>query len=113
MNKVGVEGEQIAAEYLESHKYEVVERNFRAKTGEIDLIAKKDGYYVFVEVKSRLSARFGAPMQAVTREKQWRIVRTAEYYLMARRIRDVDIRFDVIEVFCDRVNHVENAFWAN
>ena len=113
MNKVGTEGEQIAVEYLESQGYTVLARNFSWKTGEIDVVAKRNGYLVFVEVKARLTKRFGTPMDAVTLEKQKKIVRTAEYYMLKNKIFDADVRFDVIEVFADKVNHVENAFWAN
>ena len=113
MNQVGVQGEQIAGEYLESQGYTIVCRNFRCRIGELDIVAKKDGYLVFCEVKSRLTKRYGAPMEAVHRSKQQKIVRTAEFFMLTKGIGDVNVRFDVIEVFADKVNHVQNAFWAN
>ena len=113
MNRVGVEGEQIAAEYLESHGMRVVERNFSARCGEIDIVARDDDYLVFVEVKSRMSYRYGVPSVAVNKEKQKKIVKTAQYYLMAKGCVDVNVRFDVVEVFADKVHHIRNAFWIN
>lgn len=113
MNGYGVQGEVLAREYLESKGYDVLDVNYTTKLGEIDVVARQGSYVVFIEVKSRLSKRFGAPMEAVNREKQRKYVKTAELYLIKKKLTGCDVRFDVIEVFADKINHVENAFWAN
>ena len=72
MNKriVGLKGEDIAAKYLEKHKYKVIERNFACRFGEIDIIAQDGKFIVFIEVKRRKSLKFGRPCEAVDLKKQ-------------------------------------------
>jgi TIGR00252 family protein len=113
MNNVekGKFGENIAALYLRLHFYKILERNYRVKTGEIDIIAKKDNYIVFVEVKYRKNISKGYPREAVTAFKQNQIKRTAMNYMMSHNIEDNDIRFDVIEIIGKKVEHIKNAFW--
>lgn len=62
---IGADKEQLAAEYLIDNGYTVLERNFRSRTGEIDIIASKDNYLVFIEVKYRSNTRYGASVEAV------------------------------------------------
>ena len=120
---IGDEGERLAAEYLESKGYEIVERNYRSKVGEIDLIVTKGFLLVFCEVKSRYSFLFGQPAEAVNKEKIRHIRFTASRYLTQNmRIKhiydDFDIRFDVLEmIFVSgaggyelEINHLENVF---
>ena len=83
---VGTDYEKKAAQYLETLGYQIVELNFRCRQGEIDLIAKEDGYLVFVEVKYRSSRQSGEPQEAVDLRKQRKISRTAAYYCMKRGI---------------------------
>ena len=71
--------EELAAEYLRCHGFSISERNFRSRSGEIDIIAEKDGVTVYCEVKFRSGRSFGAPEEAVDLRKQQRIVRTAMY----------------------------------
>ncbi len=98
-NKItGKCGEDFAAHYLKLHGYKILERNYKNKIGEIDIIAKRKNTLVFVEVKTRKSNEFGTPAQAVTYYKKQKIVNTARYYL-AKNPTDLDISFDVIEVF--------------
>lgn len=98
-NKItGKCGEDFAAQYLKLHGYKILEQNYRNKIGEIDIIAKRKKTLVFVEVKTRKSSEFGTPAEAVTYYKKQKIVNTARYYL-AKNPTDMDISFDVIEVF--------------
>lgn len=94
---VGIEGEAVARRFLEGLGFRIVEENFACPLGEIDLIAKDGEILVFVEVKSRRSARFGGPAEAVHARKQQQIVRVAEAYLRERRLK-VPCRVDVVAV---------------
>ena len=114
--EIGAFGEDAACEYLEENDYEILERNFSLKTGEIDIIAEKDDCTVFVEVKTRKNNFYGEPSEAVNWQKQEHIRRTALLYLNSL---DTEIRFDVIEVFyritkdgfeASKINHIRNAF---
>ena len=107
--KLGARGERKAAQHLKAKGYRIVERNFRTPFCEVDIIARKGEVLAFVEVKTRLNDSFGLPCEAVTPAKQRLYIRAAEYYFAARQIEDI-VRFDVIEVFPDRINHIENAF---
>ena len=109
---IGAEQETKVQEYLQTLGYEIVARNFYTKHGEIDLIAKKDGYLVFIEVKYRADGRFGAPEEAVDFRKQKKIIAAAQYYLYKNRISfDTPCRFDVAGVTGDKIRITENAFW--
>src|SRR5256885_3380211 len=81
---LGEEGERAAARFLEARGYRILERNYRTRRGEIDLIAEDGRILVFVEVKVRLDDRFGGPAAAITRAKQARIARLAQQYLAWR-----------------------------
>src|SRR2546427_10029962 len=81
---LGEEGERAAARFLEARGYRILERNYRTRRGEIDLIAEDGRMLVFVEVKVRLDDRFGGPAAAITRAKQARIARLAQQYLAWR-----------------------------
>lgn len=110
----GDRGEEEAARYLEKRGCRILERQFRAKVGEIDIIAEKGGTLLFVEVKTRRPTRFGAPAEAVGRTKQQRIFRTAFLYVQKHGLEERACRFDVIEVLVSgesyAVQHYENAF---
>ncbi len=109
--KVGQWGEQAAADYLVSKGYEILARNVRTPYGEIDLIAKKDDFTIFVEVKARTNAKFGPPEIAVTPRKQQHMLSCAEHYAQQNEIDHWQI--DVIAV--EEINgkpeivHFENA----
>ena len=115
MNKrqTGSEYEGLAAKWLEGHGYQIVERNYRCRQGEIDLIAEKDGYLVFVEVKYRRSSEAGDPAEAVDARKQARILRTARYYMTRYHISEgTPCRFDVVAVLGSNVRLIRDAFWC-
>ena len=108
---VGTEQETKVQAYLENQGYETQARNFYTKHGEIDIIAKKDGYLVFVEVKYRTDNRFGAPEEAVDFRKQKKIIAAAQYYLYKNKISfDTPCRFDVAGVIGEEIRITENAF---
>lgn len=110
-NKItGDKGEIIAQNHLKKNKFRILETNFRSKMGEIDIIAQKKEQIVFIEVKTRKSAEFGRPSEAVNSHKQWKIRKVAEEYLLKNKLTDYPCRFDVIEVLDDEINHIENAF---
>ena len=112
-HETGKEGEDIACEYLLKHKIELIERNFRCKMGEIDIIAKEGKELVFIEVKTRGQKHYGTPAEAVNRRKKRHIYHVAEYYLMLHHIENVYCRIDVIEVYLHgkevKINHIRNC----
>ncbi len=110
--EIGKLGEKLAKKFLEEREYEIICQNFRSKQGEIDIVAKdKDETIVFVEVKTRTSLIYGVPAEAVNDTKIEHILKTAKYFLYSRKMRDKNIRIDVIEVFICKgrytVNHIK------
>ena len=110
-------GEDAAVKYLKKKRYIILERNFNVHGGEIDIIAKKGDYVIFVEVKTRSGEEYGSGLEAVNYTKQQRIKKASQVYLM--RLGDVPARFDVVAVngFMDgkkfkteEIEHIENAF---
>lgn len=109
--RIGSKYEQIAADKLEEAGYRIRERNFRCTFGEVDLIAEKDGYLVFVEVKYRSTVQYGVPQEAVDFRKQRRISDVASFYLYRNRLPGGQpVRFDVAAVSEQGVEIIENAF---
>ncbi|MCI3919043.1 YraN family protein [Paenibacillus sp. TRM 82003] len=124
----GAAGEAAAAAYLAEAGYRIVDRNWRCRYGELDIVAEKDGALVFVEVRSRSKASlgaFGAPLESITPKKQMTLRRCAEAYLRQRpaepylRQRPAEpehVRFDCIGVILNERNeavdrlHIPNAF---
>ena len=108
-------GERIAERFLISRGFTILHRNFRAPFGEIDLVAEKDGYTVFLEVKTRTSLRFGPPLCAITKTKQRHIIRNCQYYLKRYGLSNKPCRIDAIAVTLDSsgkmqiIKHVKNA----
>ncbi len=109
-NIVGVKGEIVAANYLKQKNYKILQMNYVCNVGEIDIVAQTQDTIVFVEVKTRNSTKFGLPREAVTGYKQNKIRLVASVYLQKFKQVQVPIRFDVIEILNDKINHIENAF---
>ena len=107
----GKSGEELACKFLKKNKYKIVERNFATDIGEIDIIAQKGGCTVFVEVKTRMSNKFGLPREAVGYFKQKKYSQVAMQYLKHNNMFGVNCRFDVIEILDNEINHIENAFY--
>ena len=109
--KIGSEYENAVAKALENRGYRVIERNFRCRIGEIDLIALYDRYLVFVEVKYRKDEKKGWPQEAVDRHKQQVISRVADYYMFHHpEYHNYQIRFDVAAVLGTKWKLYEHAF---
>ncbi|SDZ02498.1 putative endonuclease [Proteiniborus ethanoligenes] len=112
--ETGILGEKLAYNYLSNNDYTILEKNFRAKVGEIDIIAKKNEVIVFIEVKTRNNNNYGRPYESVNYRKQHKIVWTAQSYINLKKLSNYQFRFDIIEVYLKpniRINHIQNAFW--
>ena len=107
---LGKSGEGKACTYLKRKGYKILERNYKNPFGEVDIIASKEDAVAFIEVKTRLSEKYGAPSEAVDRRRMERYKRAAEYYFYGKQI-DVTVRFDIIEIVRGQINHIENAFY--
>lgn len=109
--QTGAAYELKAEEYLLGNGYKILERNFRNRSGEIDLVAKKDGVIRFVEVKYRTTSDYGNPLEAVNARKQNQIRTVAMYYLMKNKLSEwTPCQFDVIAFEGEEMTHIENAF---
>ena len=109
--QTGTVYEEMAARWLSEQGYEILERNFYCRQGEIDLIARDGRYLVFIEVKYRRDGQSGHPLEAVGIWKQRRISKAAVYYCHGHRIPDSQAcRFDVISVMGNEIEHIKNAF---
>jgi len=118
--EIGAAGEDAVCQALSKQGWRIVERNFRIRTAEVDIIAYEEDSLCFIEVKTRLGTGFGLPCEAVTPAKQKKIIRAAEYYLAYHEI-DAPVRFDVMEVYAtvrggifsvSRYNLIRGAFDA-
>ena len=96
--RLGLEGEAMAALELERLGYQILQRRYRSRFGEIDLIAKDAGTVVFVEVKTKTDSRFGDPAEMVTSQKMRRLVSMAEEYVSGHQLHATPCRFDVVAV---------------
>lgn len=109
--KLGSDKEAVAAAYLKEKGYCIVEKNYRVRQGEIDLVAKDRDTLVFVEVKYRKNPASGFAAEAVGMAKQRKISRVSLSYLSEHGISpDAAIRYDVIAIDQDVITHYENAF---
>lgn len=108
--ETGTAMEERAAQELTGRGYHIIERNFRCRSGEIDIIARHNGYLVFVEVKYRKNAQKGSAAEAVTFKKQQTICRVADYYMMTHCRKIPSCRFDVVALDGDECVVYENAF---
>lgn len=109
----GKKGEDMAEKYLLENGYEILERNFSCRQGEIDIIAKENKEIVFIEVKTRTNKKYGEPIEAVTYIKIKHLMKSIEYYLYIRNLEDSFIRIDVIEIYQSKyknlLHHIKNA----
>ena len=113
---IGEMGEEYAVKFLNKKKYKILERNYRKRYGEIDIIAENKNYIVFVEVKTRHTDSMTSASDAVNRQKQLKIIKTASLYL-AENETEKFCRFDVCEVYVNpdnlklvNINYIESAF---
>jgi putative endonuclease len=111
---VGKAGEEVAVQYLCQQGYQILERNYRCRLGEIDLIARDGRTLAFIEVKTRRSQRFGPAAAAVTLEKQRHLIKASQVYLIQKREAHALCRFDVVTIEMDaqtpRIELIKDAF---
>ena len=110
-HEIGKIGEDLAAKYLNNLGYTIIDRNFVAKQGEIDIIARDKKEIVFIEVKTRTNDLYGKPIEAVNIPKQKHLKRTVKYYLYSKHLENEFVRLDVIEVYLRnnnfKINHIK------
>jgi putative endonuclease len=111
---LGKRGEDLAADYLSKKGFEIVARNYKFKRSEIDIVTRKDGLLVIVEVKTRASDFMAGPRQTITKNKQKAIIRAANYYIQNKDL-DCETRFDIVSVILTdkykSIEHIEDAFY--
>ena len=111
---LGKKGETRAKEYLLENGYAIVEKNWRYLKAEIDLIVQKEGFIVFVEVKTRSSINYGDPERFVSDKQQKMIINAAHEYIMKNDI-EYEARFDIISIIISNktedIKHIEGAFY--
>jgi len=114
--KTGCQGEAVALEYLAARGFRLECRNFRLKTGEIDLVMYDGDVLVFIEVRSKTALKHGTPLETVNYAKRRQIEKTARQYLARKKIsQDIRCRFDVIGIVFQpdhppKIEHIANAF---
>jgi len=113
-NKLGEEGEDLAVSYLIDKGYEILERNFRFKKAEIDIIARKGNTVIAVEVKTRSTSDFGNPQDFIKPKEIKLLLGAFDYYIIHKDL-DVEARLDVIAIIKNRlgtrIEHLEDAFY--
>lgn len=112
-HNLGQIGEDVAEIYLLKNNYKIIERHFNCRQGEIDIIAKDKNELVFIEVKTRTNQKYGSPIDAITYYKKKHILNSVKYYLYFKKLENVFVRIDVIEVYQRKdgflVNHIKDA----
>lgn len=111
-NARGASAERSAAELLLAAGYQIVERNFRCKAGELDIVARDGDVLVFVEVRSRSDDEHGAAVEMIRRTKQRRVARVAAYYLATVEPSYDECRFDVVAITAGEPVLIQDAFRA-
>lgn len=111
---LGRQGELEAERFLLTQGYELIARNYRCPSGELDLVARDHDILVFVEVRTQSGPRFGGPLESVTFRKQRQIIKAATHYMIRYRMAHQPMRFDVIGICwtnaMPRITHVKGAF---
>jgi putative endonuclease len=112
--ELGKKGEELALRFLKKNGYQIIERNYVCKLGEIDIIAREKATLAFVEVKTRTSTLFGPPELSVTPFKQMQLSKAALYFLKVKKLEDAKARFDVVAILLGRegeeIELIKNAF---
>jgi len=112
--ELGKRGEEVAVNHLCTKGYEVVERNYKWKNSEVDIICKKNNLLIVVEVKTRNSLALGEPYLSVTRSKQRQIIKVTNEFIQSNNV-SLDVQFDVISIILNQhqmqIEHIENAFY--
>ncbi len=112
---IGDEGEKLVLEYIKSNNYKILSHNYRNRIGEIDIIAIDKEVLVFIEVKTRNNNMYGRPSEAVDKRKQMKIINTSLLYIQMNKLNNVQVRYDVAEVYPldnNKIIYIKNAFIA-
>ena len=113
-NQLGIEGEQIACDFLIRKNYKILETNWRHEKEEVDIIAMDEKELVIVEVKTRSTDYFGDPEEAVDEAKENRLITAAEAYLEQNDL-DQEVRYDIISIILKNnhfeIRHIQDAFF--
>ncbi|ORT48303.1 hypothetical protein ST37_19020 [Vibrio sp. qd031] len=113
--RLGESYESQACDYLTSQGLRCIDKNYHAKCGELDIIMQDKDTYVFIEVKYRTSTHYGLPQEMVTRNKQRKIIKTAQHWLLSKRLspHTTDVRFDVVAIHADQPHPewIKSAFY--
>lgn len=113
---IGFYCENLATEFLKNNSYTILDRNYKNHFGEIDIICLKDNILIIVEVKGRYYYKFGAPLESVTSNKQHSIFKVTKSYILYKKLFNINVRFDVIELYLNtdnslfKINHIKDAF---
>ena len=112
-NELGKKGEDLAAEFLQKNSYNILERNWRFKKAEVDIIARKNDVLAIIEVKTRSTNHFGNPQDFVNPKKIKLLVEAVNEYVTTKDL-DVEVRFDIIAILKNQqtfeIDHIEDAF---
>ena len=100
-HRLGERGEALAWNFLRKQGYSILEKNYRTRFGEVDVVAQKQGVLIFLEVKTRRDSRFGLPSEAVDWKKRRKLGQVAEAYLIAKGLENRPARFDILSVIWD------------
>ena len=112
-HELGREGEETATKYLEKQGYQIIQRNFSCKQGEIDIIAVKNNILRFIEVKYRKNESFGFPIEAVNKRKQNKMMKAASWFLSEnKQYENMQCSFDIISITEHDIEYVFNCFGA-
>jgi putative endonuclease len=112
---LGQRGEQLASEHLLTLGYSVIDRNYHCALGEIDIVARRDDLWIFVEVRTRRGRKYGTPEESITPRKRAHLIAAAQTYLQAKDIRDVNWQIALVAIEFGstgqllRVDVIENA----
>lgn len=113
-NKLGIKGEKIALAFLIENNYEILERNWRYKRAEVDIIAKKDDWIIIVEVKTRSTDFFDGPGDSITNNKMKMLTNAAQAFVVQHDLEN-EVRFDLIYIInsgqTEKIKHIKNAFY--
>jgi putative endonuclease len=112
LQNLGKTGENLASDFLKSHDYLILEKNFHSKFGEIDIIAEKNHCLYFIEVKTRSNLNHGKPHEAVNKRKISHIKKVAQYYLLKNSYPDYKLKIGVFSILISE-EKTEMKFWDN
>jgi putative endonuclease len=112
--EIGQRGEEMAVSFLKGLNYQILERNYRCKLGEVDIIALDNDTLVFIEVRTRSSLDFGLPQESINRRKRHQISKVALEFMLRKKMKNIPARFDVVAISLEpgkeKVDHIKDAF---